>query len=109
LLAASNSKPPEYTSRVRQGSIERRLAEVTARLIKAREELAIAEEQLEVFDDSADEARIRSLVSETPIANHDWNEAQRHADAQRRGRDLLRGRVAELEHTQDELLSQLVG
>jgi hypothetical protein len=91
-----------------QEAVQRRLAEVTARLVKAREELAITEEQLAFFDDSADEARIRSLVSETPIANQEWTEAQRHADAYRRGRDLARARVVELEAAQDELLSKLV-
>jgi hypothetical protein len=82
--------------------------EVHERLVKARQELSIAEEQLAVFDDTADDARIRSLVSETPLANHDWNEARRHADAYRRGRDMAQAQVAELERAQDELLSKLV-
>ena len=88
--------------------MRRRLTDVHQRLVKARQELAIVEEQLLVFDETADDARIRSLVSETPLANHDWNEARRHADAMRRGRDDLRARVAELERAQDELLSKLV-
>ena len=91
-----------------QQVVQRRLTEVHQRLVKARQELAIVQEQLEVFDETADDARIRSLVSETPIANHDWNEARRHADAMRRGFDDARARVAELERAQDELLSKLV-
>jgi hypothetical protein len=93
---------------VGQQVVRRRLTDVHQRLVKARQELAIVEEQLLVFDETADDARIRSLVSETPLANHDWNEARRHADAMRRGRDDLRARVAELERAQDELLSKLV-
>jgi hypothetical protein len=92
---------------VTQQVVQRRLTDVHQRLVKAREELAIVEEQLLVFDDTADDARIRSLVSETPLANHDWNEARRHADAMRRGRDDARARVAELERAQDELLAKL--
>lgn len=91
-----------------QQVVQRRLTDVHQRLVKARQELAIVEEQLLVFDETADDARIRSLVSETPLANHDWNEARRHADAMRRGRDDVRSRVAELERAQDELLSKLV-
>ena len=91
-----------------QDVVQRRLTEVHQRLVKARQELAIVEEQLLVFDETADDARIRSLVSETPLANHDWNEARRHADAMRRGRDDARARVTELERAQDELLGKLV-
>jgi hypothetical protein len=93
---------------VGQQVVQRRLTDVHQRLVKARQELAIVEEQLLVFDETADDARIRSLVSETPVANHDWNEARRHADAMRRGRDAVRARVTELERAQDELLSKLV-
>jgi hypothetical protein len=93
---------------VSQQVVQRRLTDVHQRLVKARQELAVVEEQLLVFDETADDARIRSLVSETPLANHDWNEARRHADAMRRGRDDARARVAELERAQDELLAKLV-
>jgi len=88
--------------------VQRRLTEVHERLVRARQELAIAEEQLAVFAETADDARIRSLVSETPLANHYWNEARRHADAYRRGRDLALAQVAELERAQDDLLAKLV-
>jgi len=93
---------------VEQGVVQKRLTEVHQRLVKARQELAIVEEQLLVFDETADDARLRSLVSETPIANHDWNEARRHADAMRRGRDDAQARVTDLERAQDELLAKLV-
>ncbi len=88
--------------------VERRLLEVHGRLVRAREELAVVEEQLEMFLETADEARIRSLVSETPLADRDWHDAQRHADAMTRSRDSARARVAELERAQDDLLGKLV-
>jgi hypothetical protein len=93
---------------MQRGTIERRIRDLHARLLQAREELAVSEEQLEVFLETADEARIRSLVSETPLADHEWHEAQRHAEAMTRARDAALVHVAELERAQDELLSKLV-
>ncbi len=63
------------------------------------------EEQLAVVQESADEARVRALVSETPLATQEHNEAARHADAMARARDVLRKTVADLECRQDELLA----
>ena len=60
---------------MKRDEVERRLLEVHARLVRARQELAVAEEQLDVFLETADEARIRSLVSETPLADRDWQDA----------------------------------
>lgn len=76
--------------------------------MKARQELSILEEQLLVFTDTAEDARLRALVSETPLADHEWHEARRHEEAMLRGRDSARQRVAELERAQDELLAKLV-
>lgn len=89
-------------------SVERRLTEVHARLVKARQELSILEEQLVVFTDTAEDLRLRALVSETPLAEHEWQEARRHEEAMTRGLDSARQRVAELERTQDDLLTKLV-
>ena len=93
---------------MKRDEVERRLLDVHARLVRARQELAVAEEQLDVFLETAEEARIRALVSETPLADRDWQDAQRHAEAMNRGRDNAGARVAELERAQDELLSKLV-
>lgn len=88
--------------------IERRLAEIAGRLAELRQELAIADEQLAALDDIADDARLRSLVSETPLAGHDHRETQRHADAMRRHRDEVVKEIAGLESTQDELLDRML-
>jgi hypothetical protein len=88
--------------------IERRLTEVAQRLRRVREELAVLEEQRQVFVDAAEDARVRSLVSETPIAHREYAEAQRHADAMDRSRRLLVNQIAELSASQDELLDRLV-
>jgi phage terminase Nu1 subunit (DNA packaging protein) len=88
--------------------IERRLFDVAQRLKKAREELAVIEEQQAALSDAADEARIRSLVSETPLAHREYTEAQRHADAMERSRRAAEAEIVELQATQDELLDRLV-
>ena len=88
--------------------IERRLFDVAERLKRARVELAVLDEQLEVFVDAAEEARVRALVAETPLAHREHAEAQRHADAMQRSRTSLASDVAALERSQDELLDRLL-
>ncbi len=88
--------------------VERRLAEVSSRLRQLRDDLAVSEEQLSHLAEAADDARLRSLVSETPLADREHHDAQRHADAMQRHRaELLEG-IARLEQTQDELLDRLL-
>ncbi|MGA3352830.1 MAG: hypothetical protein ABSD85_06545 [Acidimicrobiales bacterium] len=93
---------------MKRDQVESRLLDVHARLVRARQELAVVEEQLDVFLETAEETRIRSLVSETPLADRDWQDAQRHAEAMMRARDTASARVVELEQAQDELLGKLV-
>ena len=68
----------------------------------------ILDEQLSVLVDMAEDARLRALVSETPLANKEYQQAQRHADAMDRSRKALLLTVAELWQAQDELLDRLV-
>lgn len=89
-------------------SVERQLTEVGRRLKLAREELAIADEQLGVLDDLADDARLRALVSETPLAESEHRERQRPADAMRRHRLALLEELVVLEKRQDELLDRML-
>jgi hypothetical protein len=93
---------------VSRSLIERRLLEVNSRLKRAREELRVLDEQAAVFVDAADDARIRSLVSETPLAGKEHREAQKHAEAMARSRAAALASIAELERAQDELLDRLV-
>jgi hypothetical protein len=87
--------------------VERRLTEVHRRLRRAREELAVIEEQLAALTDEADDANLRSLVSETPLAESEHRDARRHADAMARSRAAVLQSIAELERAQDELLDKL--
>lgn len=75
---------------------------------KVSGELAVADEQLAHMDDEAEEARLRALVSETPLAGQDYRESQRHADAMRKHRDQLMAEMADLENAQNDLLDRLV-
>lgn len=88
--------------------IERRLRDNSARLKRAREELAILDEQLAVFAEAADDARLRALVSETPLAEREYDEAQKHADAMAKSRAALLSTIDDLQRAQDELLDRLV-
>ncbi len=54
-----------------RASIERRLTDLSKELAAAREELRVLDEQIAHFADSADDARLRALVSETPLAGRE--------------------------------------
>jgi hypothetical protein len=86
--------------------VKRRLADVQRQLAQARESLAVLEEQVEVWNDALDDARIRALVSETPLQSKEYDELSRHvmvanAEMQRRS-----GEVRELVTARDELLRE---
>jgi hypothetical protein len=87
--------------------LERRLIDVSDRLKRLRAELAVADEQCAVLVSESEDARLRSLVSETPLAQAEAHEMGRHADAQSRHRDELRRAIEELERDQDALLDRM--
>jgi uncharacterized coiled-coil DUF342 family protein len=88
--------------------IERRLSETSERLKQLRGELSVVDEQLAHLAEEADEARLRSLVSETPLSDREHKEAQKHADAMARHRAEVQATIEKLERRQDELLDRLV-
>ena len=88
--------------------LERRLSEVGARLKQLREELVVTDEQLAALADAADDARLHALVSETPIADEDHHQAQKHADAMQRHRAEVVSSIDQLERRQDDLLDRLL-
>src|ERR1700722_2710147 len=85
--------------------LERRIRDVHTRLVRAREELAVLNEQLAVVQEAAGGPRGSALASEPPLASQEHNEAARHADAMVRARDALCKVVSDLERRQDELLA----
>jgi predicted nucleic acid-binding Zn-ribbon protein len=93
---------------VSRRQVERRLREVGQRLQQLREELRIADEQLLPLSEAADDARLRALVSETPVAEREHREAARHAESMRTHRASVAAEIERLERTQDELLDRLL-
>lgn len=92
---------------VRRGSIERRLAVGSRRLADAHEELRVGGEQLAQLNDEAEDARVRALVSETPLEARAHREAQREADTLAAHLVGVRAEIDRLEQEQDRLLDEL--
>ena len=90
-----------------QRLLKKKLADTSLRLRQLQEELKIAEEQLVHFSDEADEARLRSLVSETPLADQKHREANKHAESMRKHKYMLQTEIERVEALQDELLDQM--
>lgn len=83
------------------------MRDVSDRLRALRDDLRVTEEQLVQLSDEADDARLRALVSETPVAEKEYRQARRHADRLRRHRDEVAAKVERLEADQDALLDRL--
>ena len=92
---------------MRRTTVERRLSDAHQRLVRARHELAVVDEQLPVADELADDTRVRALVADTPATIRDHDEASRQAGVMHRNRDELVARIADLERRQAELLGRL--
>jgi uncharacterized coiled-coil protein SlyX len=84
----------------------RRLEDLQRRLGAARESLGVLEEQVAVWTGALDDARIRALVSETPLQARNYDELSRQvviANAEMRRRS---GEVRSLMEERDELLRE---
>ena len=92
---------------MRRASIERKLRDNAEELKRATEDLRVSTEQLEQLSGEAEEARIRAMVSETPLAEQSFHEASRHAESMRRHHTDLEQRIETLESRQNELLDQM--
>lgn len=92
-----------------RSSVERQLRQNADKLRRAREELGVVGEQLEALAHEADDARLRSLVSETPLAGAEATTAGRHVSAMKSRRDELVSSIESMEQRQDELLDRLSG
>ena len=90
-----------------QRLLKKKLADTSLRLRQLQEELKVAEEQLVHFSEEADEARLRSLVSETPLADQMHREANKHAESMRKHKNMLQTEIERVEALQDELLDQM--
>ena len=88
---------------------QRRLSQNATRLKQLRAELVQLDEQVVSLQSDADDTALRALVSETPGAAQEANQAQKHAAALHRHRRHVVDEIAKLEARQDELLDRLTG
>jgi len=88
--------------------VEKQLSASADRLRRLRNELAVIDEQLGSLADTADDTRVRALVSETPLADREHTEARRHADAMASQRARVVAAIAEIESSQNKLLDRLL-
>jgi len=70
----------------------------------ARESLSVLQEQVAVWNDALDDARIRALVSETPLQAHDYDDLSRHVTVANAEMNRRADEVRELIEARDELL-----
>jgi hypothetical protein len=87
---------------------ERRLRNASKSLKALREELRVASEQLEhVIDDERDK-EMRALVSETPLAAREFEDARRHRHVLEGYVVRVRAQITDLELLQDALLDRMI-
>ncbi len=87
--------------------VERKLSQNVVRLKSLRAELAVIDEQYDVFASDADDQALRALVSETPGAAFEAHDSRKHANASARHRQHVIDSIRELEQRQDDLLDRL--
>ena len=102
----AREEPSPTLASVGSRLVKRRLEDVQRQLSQARESLAVLEEQVAVWNDALDDARIRALVGETPLQSKEYDELSRHvqvANAEMKRRAM---EVRELMAQRDELLRE---
>ena len=99
--------PPRRLAGMSRSILQRRLLDVSERLKRVRAELAVAIEQQNFLEEESEEARLRALVSETPLGDAEAREARRHAEAMTRHRHGLETTLTELRAEQDTLLDRM--
>lgn len=90
-------------------AIKRRLTALGVDLRAAKNEVAILDEQVVHFADAAEGARLRAMVSETPMADKEHREASKTVNNLTKDRQKWIDRVHALEAQQDALLDELMG
>ena len=88
--------------------ISDRLSALSGEIAEEQTQLRILEEQVIFQQEVAEEARIRALVSETPLADREAREAGDDLNRLVRSRDDVLQRVSELRAEQDSLLERML-
>ena len=89
--------------------VQKRLRNNLASTKKLTADLALLNEQLEALSDDARDKELRSLVAETPLAIHEFRDADKHVQALLVQREYLMKSIASITEQQDVLLDKLAG
>jgi hypothetical protein len=89
--------------------IQKNLEQIGERLNRAREDLRIIEEQILFQMDVVEEAKTRAVVSETPLADREHEDARRDYELMLKQRKEALAEIAELQGEQDRLLDKMLG
>jgi hypothetical protein len=86
--------------------VAKRIQDVQRRIAAARESYRILDEQFAVWSEAYEDARLRSLMSETPQADHELSEIRRHYEVAQRERERQNREIAEMVKERDRLLRE---
>jgi hypothetical protein len=89
-------------------NIQQRLRALSEEVGSIKTELRILEEQIEFQTTIADDARLRAVVSETPLADREAQEASGDLARLIRSQDDARSRLDGLRAEQDSLLERML-
>jgi hypothetical protein len=89
-------------------NVNERLASLSAEIAEEQIHLHILDEQLAFQSEVADDARIRALVSETPLADRESHIASDDLRRLERSRDEAQRRLGDLRDEQDSLLERML-
>jgi hypothetical protein len=90
-------------------NLTEQLTALSAEITEARKAVRILDEQLAFQLDVAEDARVKALVSETPLADRDYRIARDDLERMRRSRDDEARHLEQLEQERDALLDRLAG
>jgi hypothetical protein len=89
-------------------NVEGRLRALGEEIERLQTEIRILDEQIAFQTEVADDARLRAIVSETPLADRDAAEANGDLARMQRSRDDAQDRLATLRAEQDGLLERML-
>lgn len=84
-----------------------RLSAITEEMGKIKTEIAILTEQAMFASNVASDANLRAVVSETPLADREYAEAQRDFEIAQRVLNDAKARLLALQQEQDRLLERM--
>ncbi|MCA1830223.1 MAG: hypothetical protein LC663_01715 [Actinobacteria bacterium] len=89
-------------------NVRHRLQEINQEIARLQTEIQILDEQIAFQQEVAEDARIRSLVSETPLADRDASEASGDLARLQRSRDDTQRQLVALRAETDKLLERML-